>query len=935
MLTIKIKVILAVTLIFTLFLGLSLVSASDINNDDTVSLTENNNNIKTSSNNIEIDDVENNIKNDNNEDRDSPTIASTSAGNGEIVKEHTNAKTISELNETINSGNSSIILDSNYTYNEHIDSRFRIDGGIVLSRDLTIDGQGHTIDLGEKIRFLNIKDHSITLKNINIINGIAYNSGGVINIQNGTITIINSTFNNNKANNGGVIQIWSGSGNITNSTFNNNTAKEGGGAIRISRGSGNITNSTFNNNTANSIGGAILISNSNGTITNSTFNNNTAINDGGAIHITSSNSNITNSTFNNNTAFDEGGAIEIFDSNVTIINSTFNNNTAINDGGAIEILDKNVTIINSTFNNNTASAGGAIFYENGTLNVNTSKFTDNNGNIVYTDNNDDIYVDNTTRSLSDPDLIRKATKITVQLNNYTYESEGSIFCNVSWRDETIYGIVYVIIGNKTYTGYIMEGTGSIALPDISAGNYTLNIIYNGTNTRAKSKTLANLTVYKKDVNMNVSASNITYTEDGLINIKFNQNVEGLAYIIYDNKTYAVNISGDSGVINVPGLIPGVYNFDVYFDSLNYNTNMKTVSFNVFKKDPEMNVSVANITYGEDAVIFVNFAEKLNCTVYVIYNNVNYTGNITNGKGNITIKNLNANDYNLNIIFDGTILYNTTTTPATFTIFKINSTISVTADDVEYGNAILVNVTTDCEDGDIYLVINNQTYTGYIRNGVGIINIANLEPGYYNTNVTYNGSINYNPCVSPVNFTVEKQNATVTTKIDIDGNDVLITVFTNGDDSVAYITINNVTYSTNIVNLTGVINITGLKPGYYESNVTYNGTKYYNPCNTPVNFTIDKNESSITVNVEDVVYPGDVILNVTTDCDDGLIFVELNGQNYTGNIIRGNGYIIVPGLEPGFYELNVTYNGSDRYNPCVVPVNFNVLKQNATVISNFE
>ena len=965
---------LAVTLIFTLFLGLSLVSASDIDIDDTVSLSDNNN-VQTSSSSIAIDDVEDN--DDDESKYSNPTVASTNAGDGEIVKDSSNSGTISELNETINSGASSIVLDYDYTYNEGTDSRFINIGGIVINRDLTIDGQGHTIDLGGKIRFLNVTGYSITLKNINIINGYTANNGGAIYIYGGNGSITNSTFTNNTASygggaiyiedgtgsitnstftdnyvdeNGGAIYIESGNGNIINSTFYNNNANENGGAIYIN-GNGSITNSTFTNNNATYNGGAIYI-NGNGSITNSTFKNNNARSFGGAIYIERGTGSITNSTFTNNNANRYGGAIVIFFGNGSIINSTFTNNKAsfsgaisiyksngcitnsrftnntayryggaiyitnngngsiinstftnnnANDGGAIHIDESTGSIINSTFTNNNANDGGAIhingngigsiinstftnnnandggaicidggtgsiinstftnnnanryggaiFYKSGILNVTNSRFNDNFGNIVYYDTNYEIYVDSATRSLSDPDLICNHTDLSVQLNNYTYGSNSSIFCNVSSGDETIYGSIYVVIGNITYTGYIHNCTGTIYLPDnISAGNYTLDIIYNGTggNSWAKSRALANLIVYKKDVDMNVSASNITYTEDGLVNVSFNQAVEGLAYINYDNKTYSINISGDSGVITVPGLMPGVYIFDVYFDSLNYNASMKTVSFTVFKKDPVMDVSVANITYGEDAVIFVNFAEKLNCTVYVICNNFNYTGNITDGKGNITIKGLNAGDYSLNVVFDETILYNATSAPAIFTIFKANSTISVTADDADYDDDVLVNVTTDCEDGDIFLVINDKTYTGYIHNGVGIINVAGLEPGYYSTNVTYNGSINYNPCVSPVNFTVNKLTPKlIISSIDINGRDVSISIVTTGDDSVAYVIINDVTYSTNIVNLTGVINITGLKPGNYSLNLTYNGTKYYNPCDVPVNFTINKIPTSIS------------------------------------------------------------------------------------------
>ena len=92
------------------------------------------------------------------------------------------------------------------------------------------------------------------------------------------------------------------------------------------------------------------------------------------------------------------------------------------------------------------------------------------------------------------------------------------------------------------------------------------------------------------------------------------------------------------------------------------------------------------------------------------------------------------------------------------------------------------------------------------------------------------------------------------------------------------------------------------------------TLFYNVNVNPMNF--------VNTLVEE--HP-DVIVNVTTDCDDGEIYIELNGQKYRGYILDGKGSIIVPSLEPGFYICNVTYTGSDNYNPCVESVNFTVNK----------
>ena len=227
-------------------IGLSLVSATDVTDDNAVSTKNICTNSITSDNNdnIDVNDINNYAKN---------TFTSTSANgsnsdeninNGNTVSA-SNGGTIAELNETINGGSSS---DSGLT------------GGIVVSRDLTIDGQGHTIDLGGKIRFLNVSNSNLVLKNLIIKNGNASSedNGGAVYIENGNGIFINCTFTGNFAWSGGAVCIYNGNGSFINSTFTGNHARYAGGAVSLS--SGSFINSTFTNNTGK-CGGAVSLRN--------------------------------------------------------------------------------------------------------------------------------------------------------------------------------------------------------------------------------------------------------------------------------------------------------------------------------------------------------------------------------------------------------------------------------------------------------------------------------------------------------------------------------------------------------------------------------------------------------------------------------------------------------------------------------------------------
>ena len=176
-----------------------MVSANHVDIDETVSISDDN--LQTSSNDYNHDVIEETNKKDNENFRYSTSIANMDKSSGEVVKDSNSVLNFSSLNETINSNSSSEIkLDNDYLYDDTTDSRFISLGGIVINRNLTIDGQGHTIDLAGKVRFLNVTRYSITLKNINIKNGYANTSGGAVCVIKGSGSFINCNFTSNIAN---------------------------------------------------------------------------------------------------------------------------------------------------------------------------------------------------------------------------------------------------------------------------------------------------------------------------------------------------------------------------------------------------------------------------------------------------------------------------------------------------------------------------------------------------------------------------------------------------------------------------------------------------------------------------------------------------------------------------------------------------------------
>ena len=162
------------------------------------------------------------------------------------------SRTFTNLSEDINNNqDGEVNLNSDYYFNSDSDSSFR--NGISISRNVTVNGNGHTLDGKNSARIFSITNSNINvvLKNLVLVNG-KNNNGGAIS---GNCIAQNCTFINNTA------IVFGGAiyrGSAVECNFYNNTAEEGG-AIFIDKKNFNIINCIFENNAASELGGAVSL----------------------------------------------------------------------------------------------------------------------------------------------------------------------------------------------------------------------------------------------------------------------------------------------------------------------------------------------------------------------------------------------------------------------------------------------------------------------------------------------------------------------------------------------------------------------------------------------------------------------------------------------------------------------------------------------------
>ena len=309
-------------------------------------------------------------------------------------------------------------LDCDYVFNKVKD----INTGIIINKDIVIDGQNHIINGLNQSKIFRIYNATVTLKNINFIYGFSNDFGGAINLINSSLETNNCTFSGNIAYlNGGAINLnnsslyslksifkfnkvaglYSNGGGISSKNsivdleetiFDENSADDGGAIYNINT-TLKIFSCNFNKNYANWYGGAIL-SDSVLSIYNSNFNKNKAEYKGGAIHTTRFDYTYNSSLLIENTSmFDNkaeyGGAISSSNNEyVHIFNSKIYDNFA-SFGAVISRMSRNnIEIINSSCYNNKATYGGILYSvaggDNTFINDKFEVNEANTGALIYT-----------------------------------------------------------------------------------------------------------------------------------------------------------------------------------------------------------------------------------------------------------------------------------------------------------------------------------------------------------------------------------------------------------------------------------------------------------------------------------------------------------------------------------------------------------------------
>ncbi|WP_407377399.1 right-handed parallel beta-helix repeat-containing protein, partial [Methanobrevibacter sp.] len=504
---------------------------------------------------------------------------------------------------------SEINLTTDYIYQSFWDSHMA--SGVPIKRNVTINGNGHTIDGYYHARIFEIADDSlnIIIKDLHFVNGETTKYGGAIS---GKCTVINCTFYNNLADKGGALYKAS----AINCSFELNRAKTEGGAIYIDTPNLNVENCSFVTNYAGKLGGAIAINEVIGsTISNCTFTRNQAENAGSMSVRYSQKVNVTNSKFNSNSAGFNGGAIYYdFALQNILDNCDFENNAAPQDGGAITWILSNGNITNNRFKRNSANGnGGAIYADVSNTAVmiehqilTDCNFTENsakNGGALYCGGSYRVtdgtlnFIKNTAEENGGAVYCINSSSFSdsLFLNNKAQNNGGAVYCNDSCR---FFGSSFINNNAKNDGGALYANNYGFLFD-----NQFLN---NSARTGGAMYCNEHCTVSKADFINNTAEDDggaIYSIAEGLIyNIKFNNNSAHRGGAVYIGKYNDIGFCEFTRNYAYQG--PAVYtedNFNEIYNTTFLKNKQELSEFDLNTESYKFNVQLLNSRYLFNAV----------------------------------------------------------------------------------------------------------------------------------------------------------------------------------------------------------------------------------------------------------------------------------------------------------------------------------------------
>ena len=595
----------------------------------------------------------------------------------------------------------------------------------------------------------------------------------------------------------------------------------------------------------------------------------------------------------------------------------------------------NITLLNDTTGVVSVIVDGKEYFgriKNGTVSIELPKLPVGKYNVTLYYEGDNKYNNATNYTVFY--VIPMAPEIIIDVDNVTYGNETLIVVTLP-EDAT--GNVTVKINDTYYvfdTQNLTDGKAILPGVVLPAGNYTVEVTYNGDENYAVNTNSANFTVFKATPMLNITAEDIYYGEEANITVTVPDGVTGNITIKINGTDKNITLPIVDGKVNwtVGGLAVGNYVvIATYSGNANYTDAVVTDDFNVLQIGTVLDVDVHNIPVWDTEYLNVTIKDAAgniitNATGNVTINidGVDYTAEIKDGVARFNISSLTVGHKIAWVFYDGDRNITGNRSKAEFDVTQRVPEVNVTALNitVDQDGKITINIPANAT-GFVILSGNftkSPIYVDKFTNGVAEITVNDLAVGNYSVHIKYYGGTldNYTVAENDTTFRVDSINTTISIDVEsIDyGNKANITVTVN-NNATGYITIRiNETRTITLPIVDGKVNwiVEDLAAGNYTVYANYSGDGKYNVNET--NKTFEVRQISPNVEIIHVESTSGENATIIVRADPRVtenVTIEVGGKQYSMAVDEdGVALFTTDVLENGTYTIVASYPGDRNF-----------------------
>ena len=506
-----------------------------------------------------------------------------------------------------------------------------------------------------------------------------------------------------------------------------------------------------------------------------------------------------------------------------------------------------------------------------------------------------------------------------------------------------------------HTVYVKNGYARLTLDeDLNVGTYTATVKFDGNERYTKSSAKTTFNVGKGEPKLQIYARDIAYGQKATVEVIGSKAFTGDVVVSLhgDLNPHTMHVeNGYAKEIIDEKLAVGPYTATVKFDgNENFVKDSSFTHFSVYKANPNLNIKVENISYGEKPTVEITAIDSFTGDVYVSFHGLlnPHKVHVENGYATATIdEDLAIGPYVATVSYLGNENFTASSDITNFRVYRADPNLSINVDDIDVGEKATVKISgNEIFTGDVYVSFHGDLnpHKVHVKNGQATATIdEDLVAGPYTADVSFSGNGHFKPSSSSTTFVVR---ANIDPNLSIKVDDI-----TEGDKAVAVISANetlsgdarvmvngsNAVYPVSIVDGAASVTIDDdLAPGDYNATVQYLGDNTFKAAESSTVFKVNKKapeliDTKLSVSVKDITFGDKAVVSVSTDSRfSGNVGVVIGSKHLTVKVANGKGSVSVSGLAVGSYTAKATLNKTETFNASTKTTKFAVKKANAKI-----